>query len=365
VRFLALRAFTTCRSSFLSFPFSPFNFPTSCINSTTTAHHRLLDQGQLCEWNLWNRLSIKSRRPHLLSATFSLIPSSVRLQMPKNSNKRSNPGAASSSSTSTTTAKRQQKTATLSSNAAPLVPASSSTPYPPLSPRGGYPSPSMSAYHYPPPGQQPSVEPYGTPAVSSTQTPSISLPPIRDVATSTSQPDQLLSPTAPSVQPTLQIRQEHQLQQQILPQQQQQQQQNSQFQRQILAQINPQVTAQMTQMNYSSMPTLEQQQAMQDYLRALGVPVQPGIPPPPTLMGLFPHRLHRKEIKRRTKTGCLTCRKRRIKVSQNVIRFLGDTLNRRATSPSFFLDCPSDTPTSPCFQIFTDSLASESCFHLL
>ncbi|KAJ5505722.1 hypothetical protein N7453_004679 [Penicillium expansum] len=49
---------------------------------------------------------------------------------------------------------------------------------------------------------------------------------------------------------------------------------------------------------------------------------------------------HKKEVKRRTKTGCLTCRKRRIKVSANVV-FAGRSLSlacARQTPPFYFCD---------------------------
>lgn len=59
---------------------------------------------------------------------------------------------------------------------------------------------------------------------------------------------------------------------------------------------------------------------------------------------------HKKEVKRRTKTGCLTCRKRRIKVSANVV-FAGRSLSlacARQTPPFYFVRLnppPSQPPT--------------------
>lgn len=69
---------------------------------------------------------------------------------------------------------------------------------------------------------------------------------------------------------------------------------------------------------------------------------------------------HKKEVKRRTKTGCLTCRKRRIKVSANVV-FAGRSLSlacARQTPPFYFvrLNPPPSQPPTFFFILFFEYL---------
>ena len=148
-----------------------------------------------------------------------------------------------------------------------------------------YPSPSMPGYAYPPPTPGQSAEPSyrASPTGSNVSLPSLHLPPIR----------------------TVDGRQQSQ---QPQPQQQQGQQQGGQPTSgpPLPPPMHPQYYAGHTlpppqHMNVTSDPN-------QQHLRY-------PLPPPPDGRIMSGGR-HKKEIKRRTKTGCLTCRKRRIKVGQ-------------------------------------------------
>jgi hypothetical protein len=146
-----------------------------------------------------------------------------------------------------------------------------------------YPSPSMQpTYTYPPPqGQQPQ-EPYrASPTGSNMSLPSLNLPPIR-LQDGQGQPPQhqpgqqpMGSPLPPPVQPM-----------------------NAYYTNQSLPPPGQ-------QMNVTSSP---HQLAMRYQL-----PPHQGEP------RMMSGGRHKKEIKRRTKTGCLTCRKRRIKVSHPLL----------------------------------------------
>jgi hypothetical protein len=135
-----------------------------------------------------------------------------------------------------------------------------------------YPSPSMSAYAYPPPQQQQAVEPYrASPTGSHVSLPSLNLPPIRSLDPRQQQgPASLGSPLPPPAAP---MGAYYHNQQQSLPPPQQ----------------HPNVT---------SSPHHQ--------------PLRYPLPAPDGR--IMSGGRHKKEIKRRTKTGCLTCRKRRIKV---------------------------------------------------
>jgi hypothetical protein len=138
-----------------------------------------------------------------------------------------------------------------------------------------YPSPQMqSSYTYPPPqGQQ--TEPYRqSPTASNMPLPPMNLPPLRSI-------DGQPQPQQPVQQ---------------IPQQ-------------------------------SGSPIAQSVQQMSGYYPPPPQGMQPGITSQPHLMRyvaaipqgdqrMMSGGRHKKEIKRRTKTGCLTCRKRRIKVSQ-------------------------------------------------
>lgn len=144
------------------------------------------------------------------------------------------------------------------------------------SPSHSYPSPQMPAYSYPPPQGQPGAEPYRSPQGTNMNLPPLNLPPIRV---------------------------DGQQQQQQLPHQQQQ--------------PGPPMGS----------PLPPQQHGMPQYYPHPGHP-PPGQPmpmgsqhlamryqlPPQPEQRILSGGRHKKEIKRRTKTGCLTCRKRRIKV---------------------------------------------------
>jgi len=139
-----------------------------------------------------------------------------------------------------------------------------------------YPSPSMqSTYAYPPQGQAPHDQYRGSPQVSNMSLPPLNLPPIRlqDGQTQPSQPQpgqqQMGSPLPPP--------------QHGLPQ----------------YYPHPPHPPQGQPMNMGSAQHL-----------AMRYPL-----PPQGEQRILSGGRHKKEIKRRTKTGCLTCRKRRIKVS--------------------------------------------------
>lgn len=135
-----------------------------------------------------------------------------------------------------------------------------------------YPSPSMSAYAYPPPQQQQAVEPYrASPTGSHVSLPSLNLPPIRHINDPRNpQPGQapMGSPLPPPGAP--------------------------------MTGYYPQsLPAPQHAMNVTSSPHNQQ-------------PLRYPLPQPDGR--IMSGGRHKKEIKRRTKTGCLTCRKRRIKV---------------------------------------------------
>ncbi len=155
-----------------------------------------------------------------------------------------------------------------------------STSYP--SPHS-YPSPSMSAYAYPPPTQAQGTEPYrASPTGSNVSLPSLNLPPIRAIDGREQQPSQ---------------------------QQQQQQQQGGQA---PVGSALPPPMAQYYHNQGQSLPPPPQ------HMNVTSDPNQPlRYPLPPTEGRIMSGGRHKKEIKRRTKTGCLTCRKRRIKVRVN------------------------------------------------
>lgn len=155
-----------------------------------------------------------------------------------------------------------------------------------------YPSPSMSGYAYPP-GQGPEPAYRASPTGSNVSLPSLNLPPIR----------------------TVDGRQQSQ---QPPPQQQQQQQQHQQSQAQQGGQqpVNgPPLPLPINQQYYPghTLPPPQHMNVTSDPNQHLRYP----LPPPPDGRIMSGGR-HKKEIKRRTKTGCLTCRKRRIKVGWQV-----------------------------------------------
>lgn len=135
-----------------------------------------------------------------------------------------------------------------------------------------YPSPSMSAYAYPPPQPQQAVEPYrASPTGSHVSLPSLNLPPIRHIGDPRN---------AQAGQPTM-------------------------------ASPLPPPGAPMAGYYPQSLPPPP---------HAMGVTSSPHNQPlryplPQPDGRIMSGGRHKKEIKRRTKTGCLTCRKRRIKVS--------------------------------------------------
>ncbi|KAI9848121.1 MAG: hypothetical protein M1838_000646 [Thelocarpon superellum] len=136
-----------------------------------------------------------------------------------------------------------------------------------------YPSPSMSAYAYPPPQQQQAVEPYrASPTGSHVSLPSLNLPPLRHIGgPGNPQPGQ-----APMGSPL------------------------------------PPPTAPMTGYYPQSLPP--PQHAMGVTSSPHNQPLRYPLPQPDGR--IMSGGRHKKEIKRRTKTGCLTCRKRRIKCDE-------------------------------------------------
>jgi len=157
-----------------------------------------------------------------------------------------------------------------------------------------YPSPSMSAYAYPPPNQTQAVEPYrASPTGSHVSLPSLNLPPIR------------------SIDP----RQQQQQQQQPQPQAQQLQQTQQPLPQQVgqapIGSPLPPPVAQMSQYYHNQGQSLPPPQ----HANVTSSPHNPAMRYPLPADGrIMSGGRHKKEIKRRTKTGCLTCRKRRIKV---------------------------------------------------
>lgn len=153
-----------------------------------------------------------------------------------------------------------------------------------------YPSPSMSAYAYPPhnPGQ--TTEAYrASPTGSNVSLPSLNLPPIRTTMDG--------RPQSQQGRHTPQHQHQHQPQQQQVAQ--------------------PQMAAPLPPpMYYPAMPG--QSLPPSQHMNVTSDPNQPmRYPLPPPDGRMMSGGRHKKEIKRRTKTGCLTCRKRRIKVGDN------------------------------------------------
>jgi hypothetical protein len=144
-----------------------------------------------------------------------------------------------------------------------------------------YPSPSLPGYAYPPPTPGQGTEPTyrASPTGSNVSLPSLSLPPIR----------------------TVDGRQQSQ--------QQQQQQHGGP------PASGPPLPPPINQQYYPghTLPPPQHMNVTSDPNQHLRYP----LPPPPDGRIMSGGR-HKKEIKRRTKTGCLTCRKRRIKVGRLV-----------------------------------------------
>ncbi|KAI4227403.1 MAG: hypothetical protein L6R36_002424 [Xanthoria steineri] len=164
-----------------------------------------------------------------------------------------------------------------------------------------YPSPSMSAYAYPPSNHNgQSTEPYrASPTGSSVSLPSLNLPPIRTIdGRPQSQQGTQNQPPPP-------------------PQQQQQQQQHPVGQPQIgQPQMNAPLPPPMNSYYPGSLPgqSLPPPQHMNVTSDPNQQPMRYALPAPDGRM--MSGGRHKKEIKRRTKTGCLTCRKRRIKCDE-------------------------------------------------
>lgn len=152
-----------------------------------------------------------------------------------------------------------------------------------------YPSPSMSGYAYPPPQQSQTTEQYrASPTGSTVSLPSLSLPPIRmmDGRPQSQQGGQQQQPAPSQHQPQV-------------------------AQPSISTALPPPMS------QYYQNQSLPPQQ----HINVTSDPNQPmrySIPLPPTENRVMSGGRHKKEIKRRTKTGCLTCRRRRIKVSQDL-----------------------------------------------
>ena len=165
----------------------------------------------------------------------------------------------------------------------PVAPCSSSTPSMATASTQAAPMQSYSSY---PEGQASPPYPYGASNMSS-----LNLPPIRSID---GRPQQQPPPPQPVPQQQQQQQQhQHQQPQVHHPQQAQQQQQHG---HQAAGQPVP---------FFSPYPMAHPQDPVQ--------PMRYPLPPNPDGRILSGGR-HKKEIKRRTKTGCLTCRKRRIKV---------------------------------------------------
>ncbi|KAI9735246.1 MAG: hypothetical protein M1834_001836 [Cirrosporium novae-zelandiae] len=149
-----------------------------------------------------------------------------------------------------------------------------------------YPSPSMQAYAYPPPQQQQNVEPYrNSPTGSNVSLPSLNLPPIRNINQSGQQQpgQQQQQPTTPQQQPA------------------------------VPAPVGSPLPPSMGNMGpyYPQPPG----QNMPQMSVTSNQPMRYALPAAPDARIMSGGR-HKKEIKRRTKTGCLTCRKRRIKCDE-------------------------------------------------
>ena len=140
-----------------------------------------------------------------------------------------------------------------------------------------YPSPSMSSYAYPPAGQNDSSY-RASPTGSNVSLPSLNLPPIR----------------------TIDGRQQHQTQQQGGP-----------------STMPPALAPPMNHQYYPghTLPPPQHMHVTSDPNQPMRYPL-----PPPADGRIMSGGRHKKEIKRRTKTGCLTCRKRRIKVGHAILQ---------------------------------------------
>ena len=159
-----------------------------------------------------------------------------------------------------------------------------------------YPSPSMSAYAYPPPTSGQNVEPYrASPTGSHISLPSVNtLPPIRNIDTRS---------------PSQSHQQNHQASSASQPAQHQMSGQNS-----MGSPLPPPMT-QMTQYYHNQAQSLP---PPAQHMNVTSDPNQPvRYPLPAADNRMMSGGRHKKEIKRRTKTGCLTCRKRRIKVQHS------------------------------------------------
>ncbi|KAK8156986.1 hypothetical protein BC567DRAFT_36758 [Phyllosticta citribraziliensis] len=174
-------------------------------------------------------------------------------------------------------------------------PAATQNQQPPVSHSSphSYPSPSMQpTYAYPhPAGAQGGVEPYrASPTVTSMSLPSLNLPPIRAIDG--------------------QVQQQH-------------------HQQHMQQSGSPPLPPPVAPMNayYASQAQQQQQQQQHHHMGMtsgpMGMPpnmapphVRYQIPPPGQDNRIMSGGRHKKEIKRRTKTGCLTCRKRRIKCDE-------------------------------------------------
>lgn len=147
-----------------------------------------------------------------------------------------------------------------------------------------YPSPSMSAYAYPPSNH---TETYrASPTGSNVSLPSLNLPPIK--LTMESRPQSQQGQQTP----------QHQSQQQV-------------SQPQMAAPLPPPMGSYYGAMAPQSLPPPQHTNITSDPNQPMRYP----LPPPDGRM--MSGGRHKKEIKRRTKTGCLTCRKRRIKVRED------------------------------------------------
>jgi hypothetical protein len=152
-----------------------------------------------------------------------------------------------------------------------------------------YPSPSMQpTYTYPPPQGPQSNEPYrGSPQGGNMALPPLNLPPIR--------------------------LQDGQQQQQQPPQQQQQQQQMG-------SPLPPPPHGMPQYYGHQGHPHAPPGQQMMGNMgpAQYNTAIRYQLPPQHNDTRVLSGGRHKKEIKRRTKTGCLTCRKRRIKVSAHL-----------------------------------------------
>ncbi|KFY75308.1 hypothetical protein V499_04709 [Pseudogymnoascus sp. VKM F-103] len=161
-----------------------------------------------------------------------------------------------------------------------------------------YPSPGLSAaqYSYPAPTQQLVPEPYRASPTGSNS--SISLPSMR------------------TLDPHQQAQQQQQQQQQQMQAQQQQQVQQQQQQQQHMGSQLPPPVAQMGGPYYHNNQTLPHPSHQYSNVTSdpTGQNMRYALPGPDNRV--MSGGRHKKEIKRRTKTGCLTCRKRRIKCDE-------------------------------------------------